>query len=86
MTPDPFRFHNPADDYQDASFTGWGQVSVPALLKPLLTSPKVDLRAWSAENNLKLDDLGLTDEQKATIRERCKEIIDHNSKQAQTSI
>lgn len=53
------------DDDLEASFTGWGQELVPALLKPLL-----DLRTWSVEN-MKLDDLGMTDEQIAIVRERC---------------
>merc|ERR1712114_144389 len=30
------------DDEPEAMYTGWGQESVPALLKPLLSGPKVD--------------------------------------------
>merc|ERR1712112_535547 len=69
------------DDKPEALYTGWGQESVPALLKPLLSGPKVDLSMQTAKD-MKLDDLGLTDEAIAIIRGRCKEIIDHNTKQA----
>ena len=48
------------DDKPEALYTGWGQESVPAFLKPLLSSPKVDLSLWTAED-LKLDDLDLSD-------------------------
>ena len=73
------------DNEPEAQYTGWGQESVPALLKPLLSGPKVDLKMWTAED-LKLDDLDLSDEAKAVIRGRCKEIIDHNTKQAHNSL
>ena len=49
----------PADEVA-AQWTGWGQESVPALLKPLLSGPRVELNMDRAEH-LKLDDLDLDD-------------------------
>ena len=73
------------DNEPEAQYTGWGQESVPALLKPLQSGLKVDLKMWTAEQ-LKLDDLDLSDEAQAIIRARCEEIIDRNTKHAQESL
>ena len=43
-----------------AQWTGWGQESLPALLKPLLSDPRVELNMDRAEH-LKLNDLDLID-------------------------
>ena len=43
-----------------AQWTAWGQESVPALLKPLLSGPRVELNMDRAEH-LKLNDLDLND-------------------------
>ena len=73
------------DNEPEAQYTGWGQESVPALLKPLQSGLKVDLKMWTAEQ-LKLDDLDLSEEAQAVIRARCGEIIDRNTKHAQESL
>ena len=55
------------DGEPGAQYTGWGQESVPALLKQLQSGPKVDLKMWTAEQ-LKLNDLNLDEETQAKIR------------------
>ena len=73
------------EDEPGACYTGWGQESVPALLRALQSSPKVDLEIQSAER-LKLDDLNLDEGTQAKIRERCDELIEYNAACARESL
>ena len=55
------------------------------MLRALQSGPKVDLIERTAEQ-LKLNDLNLSQEAQSVIRQRCGEIIDYNTKRAQESL
>ena len=70
----------PADE-PAAQWTGWGQESVPALLKPLQSGPRVELKVDGSEE-LMLDDLGLDDNTCTLLRERVDALIESNARHA----
>ena len=72
-------------EHPSAGFTGWGQETVPALFKPLLCSPQINVREESPE--LFLDDLDHLDQAtKDTIQERCKAKLDANKQHAEKAL
>ena len=59
-----------------AQFTGWGQESVSALLRPLQSGPKVEL---NVDRRLQLDDLDFSEETIAVIQEREEAMLNANN-------
>ena len=68
------------EDNPEAGYSGWGQETVSAVFRPLLSPPQIDLETELDE--LELDDLGLDPDTVRVIQKRAKAKLDLNLKSA----
>ena len=68
------------EDNPVAVYSGWGQETVSAVFRPLLSLPQIDIETEPDE--LELNDLGLYPNMVRVIQERAKAKLDKNKEHA----